>query len=235
MRHKYIYFKHAKEIDVTFSFTFTADKLKACVPSNPRITDWFDEMTRTLPEYQITTWQRVAQWIAQVGHESGSFQTVTENLNYRTTALTAMFGNRISAADANKFGRDDAKGQKANQEAIANCIYGGDWGKRNLGNTQPGDGWKFKGRGLIQVTGRSNYTACSKALYGDENVLLNDPNILSEPDGAIRSACWFWNSRKLNALADKEDIEGVTKLINGGTNGMDDRRARYALASKVLK
>lgn len=220
---------------MTFSFTFTPEKLKACVPGNPRITDWFDAMSRTLPEYQISTWQRVAQWIAQVGHESGSFQTVTENLNYRNTALTAKFGRRISVTDANKFGRDDTKGQKANPEAIANCIYGGDWGIRNLGNTQPGDGWKFRGRGLIQVTGRSNYAACSKALYGDENILLQEPHILSEPDGAIRSACWFWNSRKLNTLADKEDLEAITRLINGGTNGLEDRRARYTLARQVLK
>ena len=192
-------------------------------------------MCQTLPEYGIVTWQRVCQWIAQVGHESGDFRVVTENLNYRTTALTAKVGNRISAADAARLGRDDSKGQRANQEGIANAIYGGEWGRKNLGNTQPGDGWRFRGRGLIQVTGRSNYAACSKALYGDENVLLNDPDILAEPDGAIRSACWFWNSRKLNSHSDKEDLETVTKLINGGTNGLDDRRNRYGRAKQVLK
>lgn len=220
---------------MSFSFAFTREKLQACVPANPKVTDWYDEMSLTLPEYQINTPLRVAQWIAQVGHESGDFRTVTENLNYRTTALTTLFGRRISVADANRLGRNDATGQKANQEGIANIIYGGDWGRRNLGNTQLGDGFKFRGRGLIQITGRSNYAACSKSLYGDELVLLNEPGILAEPDGAIRSACWFWNHRKLNSLADREDLEGVTRLINGGTNGLDDRRSRYALARQVLR
>lgn len=219
---------------MTFQFNFTPEKLQACVPNNARILDWYDLICQNLPEYQITTWQRVAQWIAQVSHESGNFSVTTENLNYRTTALTAMFGNRISTADANKFGRDDSKGQKANQESIANIIYGGDWGKRNLGNTQPGDGWKFRGRGLIQVTGRNNYVSASKALYGDEKILLNEPQILSEKDGAIRSACWFWNSRRLNSYADKEDTATICRLINGGTNGLDDRIAKYALAKRVL-
>lgn len=220
---------------MTFNFDFSMSKLQACVPGNPRIGDWYDLMVTTLPEYQINTSLRVAQWIAQVGHESGDFRTVTENLNYRTTALTAMFGRRISASDAARLGRDDTKGQKANPEGIANMIYGGEWGVRNLGNTQPGDGWRFRGRGLIQVTGRSNYAACSRALYGDEQILLNEPNILAEPDGAIRSACWFWNHRKLNALADREDLEGVTRLINGGTNGLEDRRVRYARAKQALR
>lgn len=219
---------------MNFQFDFTKEKLQSCVPNNPRMDAWFEWMWQTLPEYQIVTALRVAQWIAQVGHESGDFKSTSENLNYRTTALTAVFGSRISAADAARFGRDDALGQKANQEAIANCVYGGAWGLKNLGNSQPGDGWRFRGRGLIQVTGRSNYTAASKALYGDEQVLLNEPEILSEPDGAIRSACWFWNSRNLNAHADREDIVTVTRLINGGNKGLDDRRARYTLAKRVL-
>jgi putative chitinase len=227
--------KQKKEPQVSFSFAFTPEKLKACVPQNTHITDWYNVMCTTLPEYDITTWQRVAQWIAQISHESGDFRITSENLNYKTTALTAMFGNRISVSDANKHGRDDAKGQKANPEAIANCIYGGDWGKKNLGNTQVGDGWKFRGRGLVQVTGRANYTACSKALYGDEQILLKEPEILSEQDGAIRSACWFWNSRKINSPADKEDTLAVTKLINSGTNGLEDRISKYNLAKSILR
>lgn len=220
---------------MTFQFEFTAQKLQDCVPGNPDIGKWYQAMNMTLPEYGIITWQRVAMWIAQVGHESGDFETVTENLNYRTTALTTMFGNRISLAEANRLGRDDTKGQRANPEGIANVIYGGDWGRRNLGNTQPGDGWRFRGRGLIQVTGRSNYAACSLALYGDESILLKEPEILSEPDGAIRSACWFWNSRKLNAHADREDLVTVTRLINGGTKGLADRQQRYDRARRVLR
>lgn len=220
---------------MTFTFTFTREKLQACVPDNPKVTDWYDLMVSTLPEYQINTWQRVSMWIAQVGHESGSFRVTTENLNYRTTALTSKFGRRISLTEANRLGRNDATGQKANQEGIANVIYGGDWGVRNLGNTQPGDGWKFRGRGLIQVTGRANYSTCSAVLYSSSQILLDDPDILAEPDGAIRSACWFWNSRRLNVHADREDLNTVTRLINGGTNGLEDRRSRYNRAVQVLR
>lgn len=218
---------------MTFRFTFTPDKLAACFPQNPRVTDWWPHLTRNLPDYQIVTLHRVAQWLAQMGHESGDLRTTTENLNYRVSALTAMFGNRISAADAARFGRNDQTGQRANQEAIANIIYGGEWGRRNLGNTQPGDGWKFRGRGLIQVTGRHNYATCSLALYGN-TILLDEPEILAEPDGAVRSACWFWNTRNLNAPADVQDTRTVTRLINGGTTSLPDRQDRYLRYLRIL-
>lgn len=179
----------------------------------------------------ITTPRREAHFLAQVGHESAGFTVVLENLNYKVEALLAKFSrSRISEADARKYGRIDGK-QPANQEGIANCIYGGAWGATNLGNTQPGDGWKFRGRGLMQITGRANYAACGKALGID---LLASPELLEQPATAARAAAWFWTSRGLNALADADDIAGITRKINGGTNGLDDRRARYARAIKVL-
>lgn len=223
---------------MTFSFDFSQTKLEQCFSANPRAGDWWSSIEQTLPEYGITSLNRVAQWLAQVGHESGDLRTTVENLNYRASALTAKFGSRITPAQAAAVGRIDKSathpGQPANQEAIANIIYGGSWGARNLGNTQPGDGWKFRGRGLIQVTGRTNYTNCSRALYGDL-ILLDEPDILAEPDGAVRSACWYWNSRKINPVADREDTREVTRLINGGSMGLDDRIARYDRYKRILR
>lgn len=210
---------------MSFQFTFTPTKLQACVPSNPRITDWYDVICKTLPEYNITTWQRVAQWIAQVGHESGNFRTLVENLNYGAVGLKNTWPRSFPTLQI-------AQSYERQPERIANRTYANRMGN---GSEQSGDGWKFRGRGLIQITGKSNYIQASKTLYGDENILLNDPDILKEPDGAIRSACWFWNSRNLSVPADKEDTQTVTRLINGGLNGLDDRVARYNTARSVLR
>ncbi|KAF0844318.1 putative chitinase [Methylovorus glucosotrophus] len=107
-------------------------------------------------------------------------------------------------------------------------------GRASLGNTEPGDGKRFKGRGLIQITGRANYKACSNALYGDELTLIKYPELLEKPKDACRSACWFWKSRGLNAPADAGDFEKITRRINGGLNGYDDRLKYYARAKKAL-
>lgn len=222
---------------MAFQFDFTKEKLSRCI-NNPRIGEWYSTLVATLPEYGISTKLRVAGWLSQCGHESGDFRTLVENLNYRTTALVPTFGNRISAADAARFGRVDKTasnpGQPANQPEIANRVYGGDWGRRNLGNTQPGDGWKFRGRGILQITGRENYGKCSKTMYGDEKILLDNPDLLTDYDGAVRSACWYWNSRNLNADADRGDVLAMTRKVNGGTKGLDDRRRRYDLCMSVL-
>lgn len=106
-------------------------------------------------------------------------------------------------------------------------------GRKDLGNTQSGDGAKFAGRGLIQVTGRANYLAASKALFGDDRLLKN-PELLEQPEWAAESAVWFWSSRNLNALADDDRFTDLTKRINGGTNGLEDRKTRYRQALKVL-
>lgn len=107
-------------------------------------------------------------------------------------------------------------------------------GRRDLGNTQPGDGAKFAGRGLIQITGRTNYGKASQALFGDDRLLKN-PELLEQPDWAAKSAVWYWSTRNLNALADQDRFTDITKAINGGTNGIDDRKARYRFALSVLK
>lgn len=108
-------------------------------------------------------------------------------------------------------------------------------GRRDLGNTRPGDGVRFKGRGLIQITGRANYTRCSIELFGDERELLEYPEQLAEPGWAVTSAAWFWDDKGLNSLADRADLEGCTRRINGGLNGLDDRRELYRRARRYLQ
>lgn len=194
--------------------------------------------------------RRIAHFSGQVHVESSGFAEPVESLNYAADALISKFGrHRISVADAQKFGRIDAavrrrtgwvlKDQPAHQNALANILYGGDWGAKNLGNTQAGDGWKFRGRGLKQLTGRDNYRRFSRAWLGDES-LLERPERVAEPDGAVASAVWFWAANGLNAIADgapvvpKVDEDGcrrVTRKVNGGLNGYPERlewTARYA-------
>lgn len=178
-----------------------------------------------LARFNINTPLRRAHFLAQVAHESANFTTARENLNYSVDALLKLFPKRIDAALARKIGR--APGQDADQEAIANAIYGGEWGARKLGNTEPGDGWRFIGRGYIQITGRDNYAQCSRDLFGN-GMLLRAPQMLELAPNAAASAGWFWHSRGLNALADKDDLEGITRIVNGGANGLEHRRELLA-------
>lgn len=187
---------------------------------------YLDVLNAVMEAYEINTHERIAGFLSQIGVESGRLSTVEENLNYRVEALLSIFSRtRITEADAKKFGRTPT--QAANQQEIANRIYGGSFGERELGNTKPGDGWKFRGRGLKQITGRANYRACGEALGLD---LEDDPDLLLTPDNAARSAGWFWSAKGLNALADTGDVVAMTKRINGGTNGLENRKALHAAA-----
>lgn len=207
---------------MSFDFDFTPSKLSKCI-KNPKIGDWYDALCDILPEYGITSKLRVAGWLSQTGHESGDFKFVQENLNYGARGLLATFPKYFPTQSL-------AESHERKPEKIANKVYGGRMGN---GTEASGDGWKFRGRGLIQVTGRENYSKCSEALYGNL-ILLETPELLQEIDGAVRSACWYWNSRNLNAAADKGDVVGMTKKINGGINGLDDRQARYRTCMQVL-
>ena len=183
-----------------------------------------------LKAYEITTPRRMAGFLSQISHESGRLETLEESLNYSADALIKMFGrHRISEADARKYGR--TAGQKANQEAIANLIYGGEWGKKNLGNFLWGDGWRFRGRGLKQLTGRSNYDRCGAAIGED---LLNRPERLLMPVNAALSAGWFWKTNGLNEIADRADVPKMTKVINGGALGLTERTALFNQAIGVF-
>lgn len=192
----------------------------------PDAEPYVDALLKQMRDAAITTPVRAAHFLAQVFVESAGFARTVENLNYSAQALKTLFGrHRISEEDADKFGRK--KGQPANQSAIANIVYGGKWGAENLGNTAPGDGWKFRGRGLKQLTGRENYERFSRAWLGSDALLAN-PGQVAEPAGAVASAIWFWHNKGLNAVADRNSVEQVTRIVNGGSNGLDERREMTA-------
>ena len=208
-----------------------SDLAKAVGISEDLAALWWSPITNAMQRYGINTPLRKAHFLAQIGHESNSFKSVSESLNYSVDGLLKTFSRtRISEMDAHKYGRTST--QPADQQAIANIVYGGDWGVKNLGNTQPGDGWRFRGRGLLQVTGRANYTKLNQALNFD---LVNRPERLVE-DNLISAmaAGYYWSYKALNNWADKDDIVAITRLINGGTNGLDDRKSRLARAKKVF-
>lgn len=189
---------------------------------------WFNNIDAAMKEFDITAPLDQAMFIAQIGHESGGFTRLVENLNYAAENLVPTFGrHRITPQQAAALGRTAT--QPANQKAIANLVYGGEWGKKNLGNQTAGDGWKYRGRGLKQITGLSNYRNCGNALKLD---LVTQPELLEQDEYAARSAAWFYVSH--GCLLYSGDVERVTRLINGGKNGLDDRRRLFNQAKAVL-
>ncbi|EPM5600057.1 glycoside hydrolase family 19 protein [Citrobacter braakii] len=189
---------------------------------------WFPHIDAAMKEFGITAPLDQAMFIAQMGHESGGYTRLVESLNYAAENLVPNFGShRITHQQAAALGRTAT--QPANQKAIANLVYGGEWGKKNLGNQVAGDGWKFRGRGLKQITGLSNYRSCGLALKLD---LVIHPELLEQDVYAARSAAWFFASR--GCLLHSGDVERVTLIINGGRNGLDKRRILFNLAKSVL-
>jgi putative chitinase len=184
-------------------------------------TKWLQPLEDTFAKYDINTPERQAAFIGQCAHESGNFKTLEENLNYKPEALMRVWPSRFpDIATAMKYAH--------NPEMIANKVYGGRMGN---GVEESGDGWKYHGRGLIQLTGKENYANCGSGIGVD---LLSNPNLLNTPEYAALSAGWFWNKKGLNALADAGDFETMTKRINGGTLGLEDRKAKIAKALSVL-
>ncbi|HCT4642950.1 TPA: glycoside hydrolase family 19 protein [Escherichia coli] len=185
---------------------------------------WFKPVSTAMAEFGITSADDQAMFIAQVGHESGGFSRIVENLNYSVDGLLATFGKYFDAESAQKYGRTSE--HPANQQAIANIVYA-----NRMGNGYPGsnDGWNYRGRGLIQITGHDNYRDCSAGLKTD---LLLVPQLLEQDEYAAQSAAWFYVSK--GCLKRTGDIIAVTKIINGGTNGLDDRKSRYEKAKSVL-
>lgn len=187
-------------------------------------------INRHAPAYGIDSRMRMAAFLANACHETGGFARLTESLNYSVAGLKKTFGrHRISLAECERYGRKP--GRPADQQAIANIVYGGAWGRKNLGNTHPGDGWRFRGSGLMQTTGRANFNALAAA--GLPGVVAN-PDLLRTPDDGTLAACHFWRSRRLNEPADRGDIEAVRRAINGGTNGLAEVRRYYQRALDVL-
>jgi putative chitinase len=198
------------------------DQLRKVFPSTAeKITHYIDPLNATFTKYGIVTKNRQAMFLAQVGHESANLTAVRENLNYSADGLRRVFPKYFDTSLATAYHRQP--------ERIANRVYANRMGN---GSESSGDGWKFRGRGAIQITGKENYTFLSKAMgHASLDVTIA---WLETPLGAIMSAGWYWDSRKLNQWADTGDIITVTKKINGGTNGLDDRKLLYARALKVL-
>lgn len=183
---------------------------------------------RAMTEFGISSPTEQAAFLAQLCHESTGLTRFEENLNYSVEALLSLFSqSRLSEADARRFGRSSAR--PADQQGIANAIYGGAWGRKNLGNTEPGDGWRFRGRGPIQLTGRANYRAFGKILGLD---LEASPTALLDPSVGLRAAAAFWQERGCGKVAG--DVVAVTEKINGGSVGLKERKALFAQAQEAM-
>ena len=201
-------------------FALTKEQLSQIIGKNPYLDHWFDALSRALPDYEINTPKRVAAFIAQCAHESGGFNFIKENLNYKAESLVRVWPRYFNAGNAAQYAH--------NQEKIANRAYAGRMGN---GPEESGDGWKFCGRGLIQLTGRSNYQAFADSLQ----ISIDDASeYLKTFEGCVQSACWFWEANNLNQYADNGDITTMTKRINGGTLGLDDRIKNYQHALQIF-
>lgn len=199
----------------------TQDQLQQMIPANPYVEHWHEALIQLLPDYDINTPQRIAGFVAQCAHESNGFTAIKENLNYRPESLMKLFHKYFPTMDS-------AQAYAHQQEKIANKIYA-----NRMGNSDEasGDGYKFCGRGLIQITGRDNYQSFADSLQMN----IDDvPDYLATFEGAAQSACWFWENNNLNKWADQGDILTLTKKINGGTIGLEDRKAHYDHALQVM-
>jgi len=197
------------------------DQLKQIIPKNPYVKYWHHALEQLLPEYQIDTPERMAAFLAQCAHESGGFSAIKENLNYRAPSLRKTF--------AKYFPTDELAAQYAQKpQAIANRVYANRMGN---GDEASGDGYRYCGRGLIQLTGKDNYFwyAASLEISPEEA-----SEYMETFEGAAQSACWFWETNNLNQWADRGDILTLTKRINGGTIGLEDRKKHYEHALHVF-
>ena len=182
---------------------------------------WAEPLAEVFHRYEINTPARQAAFIGQCAHESMNFKVLEENLNYSAEALMRTWPSRFPTMEV-------AKQYARNPEKIANKVYGGRMGN---GTEETGDGWLYHGRGLIQLTGKDNYTLAGDALNMD---FIHSPDYVLVPKYAALTAGWYWNKRQLNKEADAKDYTGMTKKINGGTIGLDDRIAHIKHAQEVL-
>jgi putative chitinase len=188
----------------------TLNQLKQLVPNAPHINEWHEALDQLLEDYGIDTPQRVAHFIAQCAHESGNFRFIRENLNYSAAGLQGTFRKYFPTLEL-------AQQYQRQPERIANRVYANRMGN---GDEASGDGWRYCGRGLIQLTGKDNYTffAGSLGIPVEEAA-----EYLATFEGAAQSACFFWEQNRLNRFADANDIKGLTRAINGGQIGLEDR------------
>jgi putative chitinase len=192
---------------------------------------WLPHVKNALERFEITSPRQVAAWLAQTAHESAGYTALVENLNYSADTMAVVWPTRFAELGPNKKPKKDAKGKNTpnkfaqalhrKPEMIANAVYSNRMGN---GNIESGEGFKYRGRGLKQLTGKDNHRACSEGLGVD---LVANPDMLLEPQYASLSAAWFWSKNKCGPLADSGDFVALTKRINGGTIGLEDRQKRY--------
>jgi len=204
-----------------FTFEFRKDMLEGIIGKNPYLDYWYKAICEILPVYDINTPERVAAFLAQCAHESGNFRFLKENLNYKAESLVKVFPKYFpDMATAKAYEKQPAK--------IANRVYGNRMGN---GDEASGDGFRYMGRGLIQLTGKNNYTIFAASI---DTPLEEIPEYLQTFEGAVQSACFFWEQNNLNQWADKGDILTLTKRINGGTIGLEDRQKHYEHALHIF-
>jgi putative chitinase len=204
-----------------FTFDFTQEKFEQIIGKNPNSNHWFEALCEILPGYDINTVPRVAAFLAQTAHESGGYRAIKENLNYKAESLCKVWPRYFPDMAT-------AKSYEKQPERIANRAYGNRMGN---GPEESGDGWKYAGKGLIQLTGKDNYTRYAESL---EISVEEASEHLTTFEGCVQSAAWFWEANNLNQWADSGDILTMTKRINGGTIGLEDRQKHYTHALHVL-
>lgn len=204
------------------SYFPSLEQFRKIFPNCKEPVNWFNALSSILPQQNITTKNQVMCFLAQCGHESAEFNTLRENFNYSAEGLLKVFPKYFTPALAQQYARKPEK--------IANRVYANRMGN---GPEESGDGFKYRGVGLIQLTFKSNILECSKAIFGDDRA-VKTPEILLDKENAVKSACWFWNKNNLNILADKLAIESLTKKINGGTIGLSERIKLLNKIQKIL-
>lgn len=198
----------------------TAQQLADCMPKCKEPEVWAPILDQKLFDIGVVEPQLVAAFVAQTGHESLNYNILEENLNYSEDGLRRIFGKYFRTTSPAGYARNPRK--------IASRVYANRMGN---GSESTGDGWRFRGRGVLQVTGRTNYEKCSSYIFNDRQILLDNPDLLLEKEHAMMSAIWYWDINDLKSVANFTEL---TRRINGGTHGLDDREARFIRAVNVL-
>jgi putative chitinase len=206
----------------------TLEQFRRMIPTNKEPEVWYPIAIRFFEKYQINTTNRIAGFMAQCSHESGDFRTLEENLKYSADALNRVFGRYFGPPP-----KRNAAEYARNPQKIANYVYMDEFRSKSgaLGNVREGDGWRFRGGGIKQLTGRNNFTSFGKSI---DMTPEKAADYVRTKEGAFESACWFWQKNNLASFADRDDIDGMSRRVNGGDIGIEDRRRRYVAAKSVL-